>query len=195
MFLYSGTVQQILDNKYVVAISQQRVIAVRAVGCLLVPEGGDMVLLAEGPANRGYILSVLHRAADRPARVCLPPDTVVAAKGGDLLLQADEAISLSASDLGFYADNGVAELRETNFTGNRVEISINSLSAFWQTVEQRVDRVFERISQLYRRIGSEDSQLGQVHCSVDENYSVEAEEVSIEADKRLRLDGERVELG
>ncbi len=194
MFFHSGTVQQILDKKYIIMLAQRRVIAVRAAGCLLIPEVGDTVLFVEGPAKI-YILSILTRDDMRPAQVSLPADSMIAAKNGNLLLRADGKIALTAPDLGFYADNGVAEIKKTDFTGNRVEISIHSLSTFCQTVERKVDRVLERIAQLYRRVGSEDSRLGQVHCSVEESYSVEAQEVSIEADERLRLDGERVELG
>ena len=194
MFFHSGTVQQILDKKYIITLAQRRVIAVKAVGCLLLPEAGDTVLFMEGPAKT-YILSILVRDDTHPAQVSLPADTMIAARGGDLLLRAEGKIALAAPDLGFYADKGVAEIRETAFTGNRVEISIHSLSTFWQTVERKAGRVLERIAQLYRSVGSEDSRLGQLHCRVEEGYSVEAREVSIEADERLRLDGEQVELG
>ncbi|MCI5163903.1 MAG: DUF3540 domain-containing protein, partial [Candidatus Electrothrix sp. AX5] len=62
-------------------------------------------------------------------------------------------------------------------------------------VETRAERVLQRVTRLYRRIKTEDSRLEELHCSVDETYHLEAGEVSIEADERLRLDGERVEIG
>ena len=95
----------------------------------------------------------------------------------------------------FQADRGVAEIRNTDFTADKVEISVSRLRAVWGAVETRAERVFLRVTRLYRRIKVEDSQLEELHCSVDKTCRIEAEEVSIKADKRLRLDGERVELG
>ena len=193
--IYTGTVQQILDYKYIVVVDQRRIKATQAAGCLLVPEKGDSVLCVKGAADKTYIISVLNRNEANPACVSVPADTVIATKGGELLLQTDKKISLTTPNLQVQADRGVAEIRETIFSGSRVELSINHLSAFWQTVEQRAERVLDRISRLYRRIGNEDSQLGQVHYGVDEGYSLEAGDICIEANERLRLDGDRVEVG
>ena len=194
MFLSTGKVQQALDRHYVVEAGQRQIQAVQATGCLLVPEPDDMVLLAEQAGGKAYIISVLHRTA-KPARINLPADTVVAAQGGDLLLCADKQISLKSPDMHFQADQGVAEIRDTAFTADTVELSVSRLRAVWSAVETRAERVFQRVNRLYRRIRTEDSRLEELHCSVDKTCRIEAEEITIEADERLRLDGERVEIG
>ena len=56
MFFITGKVQQVIDTLYVVVIDQRKMRAVQAVGCLLVPETGDTVLLAENSADKAYIL-------------------------------------------------------------------------------------------------------------------------------------------
>ncbi|MCI5131914.1 MAG: DUF3540 domain-containing protein, partial [Candidatus Electrothrix sp. EH2] len=194
MFFTTGKVQQALDRRYVVDVGQRRIRAVQAAGCLLAPEPDDMVLLAEQAEGKAYIVSVLNRAA-KPARINLPANTVVAARGGDLLLYADKQISLKAPDMHFQADQGVAEIRDADFTADTVEISVSRFRAVWSAVETRAERVLQRITRLYRRIKMEDSRLEELHCSVDKTCRIEAGEVSIEADEKLRLDGERVEIG
>ncbi len=194
MFFTTGKVQQALDRHYIVEAGHRRIQAVQATGCLLMPEPGDMVLLAEQEEEKAYIVSVLSRTA-KPARINLPADTVIAAQGGDLLLCADRQISLTAPDMHFQAGRGVAEIRDADFTADKVEISVSRLRAVWGAVETRAERVFQRVNRLYRRIRTEDSRLDELHCSVDKTCRIEAEEITIEADERLRLDGERVEIG
>ncbi|MCI5167867.1 MAG: DUF3540 domain-containing protein, partial [Candidatus Electrothrix sp. GM3_4] len=84
---------------------------------------------------------------------------------------------------------------DADFTADKVEISVSRLRTVWGAVETRAERVFQRITRLYRRIKTDDSRLEELHCSVDKTCRIEAGEVFIEADQRLRLDGERVELG
>ena len=195
MFFITGKVQQVIDTLYVVVIDQRKIRAVQAVGCLLVPETGDTVLLAENSADKAYILSILVKDKPNNNQISLPNDTVITARGGDLLLCSDKQITLNAPELRVQADKGVAEIKDTDFTADKVELSVGSLSAFWQTIERKADRVLERISRVYRRIGLEDSRMEQLHTSVDESCTIEAQDIAIEADERLRLDGERVELG
>ena len=194
MFFSTGKVQQALDRHYVVEVGHRRIRAVQAAGCLLAPEPDDIVLLAEQAEGKVYIVSVLSRTA-KPARINLPADTVVAAQDGDLLLYADRQISLKSPEMHFQVDRGVAEIRDADFTADTVEISISRLRAVWSAVETRAERVLQRVTRLYRRIRMEDSRLEELHCSVDKTCRIEAGEVRIEADERLRLDGERVEIG
>ncbi|XOF35008.1 MAG: DUF3540 domain-containing protein [Candidatus Electrothrix sp. YB6] len=194
MFFTTGKVQQALDRRYVVEVGQRRIPAVQAAGCLLAPEPDDMVLLAEQAEGKAYIISVLNRSA-KPARINLPADTIVAARGGDLLFYADRQISLKSPEMHFQADRGVAEIRDADFTADTVEISVSRLRAVWSAVETRAERVLQRITRLYRRIRIEESRLEELHCSVDKTCRIEAEEITLEADERLRLDGERVEIG
>ena len=193
----TGKVQQALDRHYVVVVDQRQIRAVQAAGCLLVPEPDDMVLLAEQAEGKTYIVSVLSRLSRtaKPARINLPADTVIAAQGGDLLLCADRKISLTAPNMHFQADRGVAEIRDADFTAEKVDISVSRLRAVWGAVETRAERVLQRVTRLYRRIRTEDSRLEELHCSVDKTCRIEAGEVIIEADEHLRLDGERVEIG
>jgi hypothetical protein len=194
MFLSTGKVQQAMDRHYVVETGQCQIRAVQATGCLLMPEPGDLVLVAEQEEGKAYIVSVLSRTT-KPARINLPANTVVAAQSGDLLLYADKQISLNSPEMHFQADQGVAEIRDTAFTADTVELSVSRLRAVWNSVETRAEWVLQRITRFYRRIRTEDSLLEELHCSVDKTCRIEAEEISVEADEKLRLDGERVELG
>lgn len=195
MFLTTGKVRQTLDAFYIIEAAQRRIRAVQAVGCLLAPQIGDTVLLAEDTEERAYIVAVLTRDAAKPAQINLPADTVLAAPNGSLLLCAHKQLTLDAPELFLQADKGIAEIKETQFTADTVTLSISQLRAVWSAVESRAERVVQRISRLYRRIGMEDSQLEELHCTVDKTCAIDAKEVRIEAEERLRLDGDRVELG
>ncbi|WPD21991.1 MAG: DUF3540 domain-containing protein [Candidatus Electrothrix scaldis] len=194
MFFTTGKVQQMLDRHYVINAGQRQIQALQATGCLLVPEPGDTVLLTEGNEEKAYIISVLNRSA-KPARITLPENSVIAAQGGDLTLYADKQISLKSQEMHLQADRGVAEIHDTQFTGDTVDISVSRLRAIWSTMETRAERIFQRVTRLYRRIKTEDSRLEELHCSVENTCRIEARDISIEADERLRLDGERVEIG
>lgn len=144
IFFSTGKVQQALDRHYVVVVDQRQIRAVQAAGCLLVPEPDDMVLLAEQAEGKTYIVSVLSRLSRtaKPARINLPADTVIAAQGGDLLLCADRKISLTAPNMHFQADRGVAEIRDADFTAEKVDISVSRLRAVWGAVETRLNVFF-----------------------------------------------------
>ncbi|MCI5164263.1 MAG: DUF3540 domain-containing protein [Candidatus Electrothrix sp. AX5] len=70
MFFTTGKVQQALDRHYVVEVGHRLNSPDAAVGCLLVPEPDDMVLLAEQAEGKTYIVSVLSRLSrtTKPAR-------------------------------------------------------------------------------------------------------------------------------
>jgi hypothetical protein len=195
MFFVTGKVRQTLDTLHIIEAAQRRIRAVQAVGCLLAPQVGDTVLLAESAEEQAYIIAVLARDAAKAAQINLPADTVIAAHNGSLLLCAHKQLTLDAPELFLQADKGIAEIRETQFTADTVSLSISRLRAVWSAVESRAGRVVQRVSRLYRRIGMEDSQLEEMHCTVEKTCAINAKEVRIEAEERLRLDGDRVELG
>lgn len=195
MFFCTGKVRQLLDAFFIIESGQRRIRAVQAAGCLLAPQVGDTVLVVESAEERAYIIAVLSRDTTKAAQINLPVDTVLAAQNGSLHLCAKSELTLDAPELFLHADTGIAEIRETQFTADTVNLSISRLRAVWSAVESRAGRVIQRVSRLYRRIGMEDSQLEQLHCTVEKTCTIDAKEVRIKAEERLRLDGERVELG
>jgi hypothetical protein len=56
--------------------------------------------------------------------------------------------------------------------------------------------IIERVSRLYRRIKDEDARLGRLHCRVQAEYSIRAQDASIDAENTMHFkSNKKIELG
>jgi hypothetical protein len=167
-----------------------------AVSCLLVPEPGDLVLVADN-SNGAYVLAVLERPGGAPAILTAktPSDTMVLS-AKNLAVRADEDIEIAAP--------------QTHVRGERFTIAVEALSFIarlltqtlgrWQTSAQKIDMVATDIAtKAAQRVTIIDEtdmlQAGAILQKVDSATVTNAKAVVITADEDLRLDGTRVTVG
>ncbi|GAA4342110.1 hypothetical protein GCM10023144_43700 [Pigmentiphaga soli] len=183
-----ATVCLAADAHYILAIGTLRLRAVRAAGCLLMPEAGDTVAWWRGDGDGGYILSVLARANAGPQRLLLDGDAEIEARGGALTLQSAQAVTLRGARLAVDADElhvragkalGVFDALET--FGRSVVSTISE----WKIFGTELSSVFDRVSQYAR----------SSHRVTDGIDHVSASTLDLRGKQMLNLQGENVMAG
>jgi hypothetical protein len=191
------------DDCWFVLTDDGRVMgAQKADGCLLTPEIGDRVLLAEDDGNDGFILNVLIKSGRRSEMV-LPGQGTIRAGDGDLALAAD-TITVSAQERASFA------APEVSFTGVTARTSFLSFSFLAQTLEARIGkaatmietldtvcgRLTERLKTSFRWIENfEQTKAGRISTIVKERFAVRARHASLLAEEEVAIDGKKIHLG
>jgi hypothetical protein len=193
--LRSGLVQRISGTTYFVADACSLVQAERSAGCLLQPEQDDLVLITEDGMGKASILTVLEREAGKPAMVSVDGDLLLQGKG-NLSFKGSRSLNLLTPKISLKADRSKMKINDVAITGQLLTACGRQLRSIYQTVEMEAKAVVERVNRLYRRVKDEDAQLGQLHCRVRAEYSIRAQDTSIDAENTMDLkSNNKIELG
>jgi uncharacterized protein DUF3540 len=194
--LRTGRILREGANSFIVLVQTNEHAMRCAVSCLLVPEPGDLVLVADN-SSEFYILAVLERPGSAPVvlRATTPSKTMVLA-AQKLLVRADAEIEIAAP--------------QTNIRGGRLTVAVEALAFVaklftqtlerWQTSAQKVDIVATDIAtKAARRVAIVDEvdvlEAGAILQKIEAAAVTNAQAVVISADEDLRLDGTRVTVG
>ncbi|CAK8712986.1 hypothetical protein GMJAKD_02250 [Candidatus Electrothrix aarhusensis] len=193
--LRSAQVQRISGTTYFVADACSLVWAERSASCLLQPEQDDLVLISEDSMGNVSILTVLERKAGKPAMVSVDGDLLIKGQG-DLAFKGSRGLNLLTPKILLKADRSKMKINDLAFTGELLTACGRQLRSIYQTVEIEAKVIVERISRLYRRIKDEDARLGRLHCRVQAEYSIRAQDASIDAENTMHLkSNKKIELG
>ncbi|MCI5163634.1 MAG: DUF3540 domain-containing protein [Candidatus Electrothrix sp. AX5] len=193
--LRSAQVQRISGTTYFVADACSLVHAERSASCLLQPEQDDLVLISEDSMGKASILTVLERKAGKPAMVSVDGDLLIKGQG-DLAFKGSRGLNLLTPKILLKADRSKMKINDLAFTGQLLTACGRQLHSIYQTVDIEAKAIVERISRLYRRIKDEDARLGRLHCRVQAEYSIHAQDASIDAENTMHLkSNKKIELG
>jgi hypothetical protein len=167
-----------------------------ALSCLLVPEPGDLALIA-GYETEAYILAVLERPGPAPAVLAAAtPSGATHFAAQKLVLRAERDLEISAP--------------RSHVTGERFTIAVEALSFVarlltqtlgrWQSSAEKIDTVATDIAtKAARRIAIVDEtdmlEAGDLLQKIEAASVTNAQAVVIAAEEDLRLDGVRVTVG
>jgi len=170
--------------------------ALRAAGCLLAPEDGDSVLVAIDGASRAYVLCVLERASDAPARVGIATGFTLDAEAGPLGLSGERVDIAAASLLSMTAATASLVAPDTRIDATRLSLFGETLSTVLGALEAKVGRVVERFRRVHRRVEeSETAEIGRLRVTVKGNMHVQARDALLKTEEDLALDGKHIHLG
>lgn len=187
--------QHISGTTYFVVDAFCLVRAERSAGCLLQPEQNDLVLITEDGMGKASILTVLEREAGKPAMLSVDGDLWLQGKG-NLSFKGCQGLNLLTPKISLKADRSRMQINDIFFTGQLLIACGRQLRSIYQSVEMEAKAVVERVSRLYRRIKDEDAQLGRLHCRVRAEYSIRAQDTSIDAENTMDLkSNNKIELG
>ncbi|MFK7986719.1 MAG: DUF3540 domain-containing protein [Sandaracinaceae bacterium] len=176
-----------------------------AASCLLAPEVGDAVLLSVPTRGPSYVLAVLERRSDAPARLVV--------EGGDVQIDAPDGRLSMSSPHGVDAVSG-ADLRfvsrELDVTAKDARLSFTSMvtdarsllarigvaDTAFDTLETTATRLTQRLVRSYRFVEDQEVvRAGSLDTRARESLVLRAKDALLNARRLVRLDGEQIHLG
>ena len=177
--------------------------ALRAAGCLLAPEMGDMVLVATTASCESYVLSVLARASGAPGTMGLSEGLTVDASpgrlvlhGGQVAIHASSGLELSADEVAICANRTAIRSLSLALSGELLRVVFSRTKTVAGAVERVLGRVVERVARVYRRVDDfEDVKAGRYSMTVQESLRMKSGSMSLEARGSVDVDGDKIRLG
>jgi hypothetical protein len=185
--LRAGHVERCEGSTIVVRSEGALVRARRAPSCIVAPEVGDRVLCAHTGEGRSYVLAVLERDEELPARWSADGDVTIEASGqlalaSRALAVKSEVARFALSRVRLLGREVLAEVDRTKLVGRTIE----SVSEVLQQTAARVARVVTDIEHV---------RAGTIDVATQKSFMVHAENAMVTAKALVKMDGEAVQLG
>lgn len=200
----SGVVERVDDRSFAVRTAAGVVVARRAVSCLVEPEEGDRVLVAEVDGEEFWLLAVLERDGGGALRVAPEGDlelrlsrgrfSVAAQEGIDLATGGDVAVAAGSLDV--HTDRARVTAGELEYLGATVSAELERLKVFAIRCEELYETLSQRVKRSYRTVSERDQlRAEQIDYAARENLSLHGENAIVTARELVKLDGEQIHLG
>jgi hypothetical protein len=172
-----------------------------AASCLLRPESGDTVLLAELESGERLVLAVLFRDQTAPATLRLPPksalrceDMTLAAARLDLCGQ--DKLRLETRDMAVAAAAADVRVAEVHTLSDTVECCCRSLSSLGKTALSVFQSVTQCLGSSRRMVeGEDETRAGSSTLVADETVTVMSKNGLHLAEESSRTDAKLIQLG
>ena len=176
--------------------------AERAASCLLAPRPRDTVLLSLTP--RPFIIAVLLRDEEEPARLVFEGDARIEAPAGRLDMVAAEGISattprrlsLLAERLTLQGKTGELLVEQAELIAVKARAQLKKLALVADSYDAFVERIATRSKRVFRFVEEYD-QLRARHFDyrAEQSAQITANNTAITARQVARVDGEQVHIG
>jgi hypothetical protein len=203
-FQEAGTVVAVEGGSLSVQTESGTYRARRAFSCLVEPMEGDVVLLNGLPDGACYVLAILEREADAPARLVADGDLevrlpqgrfVVAAQEGVDLLSAQQ-VSVTANEVRVTAAEGHVVVSQLSVLGSFVKAEFDKIKVLAESCDSVFDRLLQRVKRSYRFVSEHDQvRAAQLDYSAENNASLRGSNTLITAKDLVKVDGEQIHLG
>lgn len=200
-----GTVRQKAGAELEVETASGSFRARPAASCLLDPEEGDVVLLAVPPEGALYVLAVLERDDDKPARVRIDaPAFSVSVPRGKIDLVAGEGIGMvTRGTLSFLVRRWTTDAIEADLSVRRlitrskeVIAKADTVEGVFDTVETVAERLTQRLARSYRFVKEMDVTRSQeIDTRAEGTLVMRAKDALVNAKRLFKADGEQIHLG
>ncbi|BDG72352.1 DUF3540 domain-containing protein [Roseomonas fluvialis] len=159
----------------------------RAFSCLVEPEPGDVVLVAQGAASP-YILAVLERRGTAAMRLALPDGATVAADGGRLNLSAETLVMQAATTQVATQTLGVA--------ATQTEARLGRVSAIAEAIETIATRIIGRFRRSYRFVEEgEHLRARDIDQRASGHMTLKGDTTTLQAGLVVKIDGAQIHMG
>lgn len=200
--LLDGRVKIKDDNCFWLETSRGLHKAKKSVSCLIEPLVFDEVLLSFNHNKNTYILAVLERERDVQSDIIFESDVSIKVKNGDLGFVAQKLdlkgndIDLASKNLDIRSLRGKASISDFAFLGRVFRGNINAVKIISKTMSSITERLTQKARQSYRWIEDlELTEAGRLRFSVKDSLFMKGKRSSLIAEKKVKIDGEKIHLG
>lgn len=176
--------------------------AKRAASCLIEPQVSDLVLVCEGDQGAWYVLAVLEKGEGLPSSILFEDGLSLKVRKGHLDVQAEgirlagKEIALSSQSLQVDSLKGKARIVDFSFLGRVLNSRVQKVRWVSETWDSVVDRLTQRAKRSYRWIEDhERTRAGRITCLVKDTLYMKGKRSSIMAEKKIKMDAEKIHLG
>lgn len=201
--LVIGAVSKVNNDSYHVTTAMGAIHAIKAASCLLTPQKGDEVIIAELEFSSAVIIAIVKQANDKQQSYQLSPEVHLTTHEGKLAVVskqfnciASEAANIYSQNLTINAETATASYSNYNFNSQFCTQTIGQHESTIASMTQTVDsynftakHAFEKISELHHQV------LGQLHMLIDKNYRVDCESADFFAENDIKMDADQIHMG
>jgi hypothetical protein len=206
VFLEYGFVASPRENTFIVVTDTGHYEAAAAIGCVVRPEKGDIVLLSVSQNEEAYILSVLERPGGTRRETTLQFDGQVRmnVRGGGLRLTSDgdmsfasrKNVAIAAPVFGIDAGEGNIRIEKTFFNSRLLQAQIEKMKVIADAVDEIFKRVVQRLTSSYRYVKEHDeTQAASSRLLVDGTLTMQTKNTMHTAEGHIKIDAEQIHLG
>lgn len=173
-----------------------------AAACLLAPSEGDRVLVVEAGAE-AYVLAVLERGADTPARLHFEGDLDLSV-GGRLRVTATEGVELATSKaLSFVSSVMKMRAKDSELAIDRLvmigrEAVVSTVAAKLVTgaLDSFVERLQQHVKRSYRTVEEMDQlRAKRLDYRTEEELSMRGKHAFVHAADLVKVTGAQIHMG
>ncbi|MGJ8680383.1 DUF3540 domain-containing protein [Paraglaciecola sp.] len=214
-YIRVAEVEQVVDsNQILVKLSQDKRVfelwVCFAMGNMPLPQVGDRVLVAGENVDGGYIIGHFPAQAVPHQRFSIEQDeasgkTILSVPEGDLdlrseqgsiCLQAAKNIELNSPQFALETAKGEFNIVDASYQGLRLGASIAQTKLFLGKLNTTVGRLIEKAKNVYRQVDNLNQlKAGRMRTLVKGSYHLKSESINQKADKDVRIDGDKINLG
>lgn len=178
-------------------------VARRAASCLLEPEPGDQVLVS-GRNDSVYIIAVLERAGNAPARLVVNGDASLTVYGGSFALSADKELclktpaqlALDSAELLVRAEQGTLLIGRLKAIGRELCASIGNVKLIGNVLQTFVGKLSQFAKNSLRAVeGVDQLRSGSIDYECERTLNLHGREILATADGLVKVDGSQIQLG
>jgi hypothetical protein len=178
--------------------------AKRAFSCLVAPELGDVVLVAVPGRGALFVLAVLERPSELPARLTSSGDLRVHLPSGRFTVSAQEGVALrtpgeldlEAKDVSLRAEVGAIVVKRLTYLGEVLEAHGGTLKAALRIVDSVTERWTQKTKRSYRFIEEMDiTRAQEIDTRASGTLSMRGKNAITTAEELVKMDGRQIHLG
>lgn len=198
----TGVVLGKSGSSWVVGTPAGQFEAEKAVSCLVLPEVGDLVLLAVPPKGALFVLAVLSRKHEGGLEIDSERDITLRTKGA-LTFAAAREVETRSARVATTAHRVETHAAEASWSFSKLEVVTGLLQANAQSVktvlgmfDSIVDRVSQRVKRSYKLVEElEMTSAKEVSVDVERVYRLRAQNALVNAEEIVKMQAEQIHLG
>jgi len=203
--VFAGQVDRV-EGAIIVARGDGMVVrARRAASCIVAPESGDRVLMAQTGEGRVYVLSVLERSdATTAERWVAEGDVTIEAKAGRVDVVASEGASVSSTgevairgqEISLSSAVAKVAFGKLSLLGREVLGEVANVRVVAETLDTAAELIVQTAARVTRVITEiEHVRAGAIDMAAEKVLAIHAENAMVTAKELVKMDGEAVQLG